>query len=166
VSCQPDEPRVEPSCDAAWLTRTVGKLQQRHAQGHQACPPGMVERKRGLILSVGSFAALVPSPLLAVYSGSKAFLKTWSQALGSELEGTGVHVELLNAYFVVRETPSDSSSRPAGSRKWHLVLTASPSRHAQVSKLSKIRKSSWFIPTPKTYVREYRCLAGPTDCSS
>lgn len=64
--------------------------------------PGMVERKRGLILSVGSFAALVPSPLLAVYSGSKAFLTTWSQALGSELEGTGVHVELLNAYFVVR----------------------------------------------------------------
>ncbi len=61
----------------------------------------MLERKRGLILSVGSFAALVPSPLLAVYSGSKAFLKTWSQALGSELEGTGVHVELLNAYFVV-----------------------------------------------------------------
>lgn len=66
--------------------------------------PGMLERKRGLILSVGSFAALVPSPLLAVYSGSKAFLKTWSQALGSELEGTGVHVELLNAYFVVSTT--------------------------------------------------------------
>lgn len=61
----------------------------------------MVARKRGLILSVGSFAALIPSPLLAVYSGSKAFLSTWSQALGSELEGTGVTVELLNAYFIV-----------------------------------------------------------------
>ncbi|KAK4054801.1 hypothetical protein OIV83_000725 [Microbotryomycetes sp. JL201] len=84
--------------------------------------PGMVSRKRGLILNVGSFAALIPSPLLAVYSGSKAFLSTWSQALGSELKGTGVHVELLNAYFVT-------------------------------SKLSKIRKSSWMIPTPETYVR-------------
>ena len=73
--------------------------------------PGMLERKRGLILSVGSFAALVPSPLLAVYSGSKAFLKTWSQALGSELEGTGVHVELLNAYFVV-STVSGQSATP------------------------------------------------------
>lgn len=85
--------------------------------------PGMVARKRGLILTVGSFAALIPSPLLAVYSGSKAFLQTWSQALGSELEPSGVTVELLNTYFVV-------------------------------SKLSKIRKSSWMIPKPSTYVRE------------
>ncbi|GAA5955849.1 hypothetical protein JCM8115_004342 [Rhodotorula mucilaginosa] len=84
--------------------------------------PGMISRKRGLILTVGSFASLIPSPLLAVYSGSKAFVSTWSQALGSELKGTGVEVELLNTYFVV-------------------------------SKLSKIRKSSWMIPTPKTYVR-------------
>ncbi|GAA5952878.1 hypothetical protein JCM21900_004251 [Sporobolomyces salmonicolor] len=84
--------------------------------------PGMISRKRGLILSVGSFASLIPSPLLAVYSGSKAFLSTWSQALGSELKGTGVEVELLNTYFVV-------------------------------SKLSKIRRSSWMIPTPETYVR-------------
>lgn len=67
--------------------------------------PGMVSRKRGLILTVGSFAALIPSPLLAVYSGSKAFVSTWSQALGSELKGTGVEVELLNTYFVVRLLP-------------------------------------------------------------
>ncbi|GAA5988846.1 hypothetical protein JCM11641_005040 [Rhodosporidiobolus odoratus] len=84
--------------------------------------PGMISRKRGLILNIGSFAALIPSPLLAVYSASKAFLSTFSQSLGSELKGTGVEVELLNTYFVV-------------------------------SKLSKIRKSSWMIPTPKTYVR-------------
>lgn len=68
--------------------------------------PGMVSRKRGLILTVGSFASLIPSPLLAVYSGSKAFLSTWSQALGSELKGTGVEVELLNTYFVVRAVVS------------------------------------------------------------
>ncbi|KDE06030.1 hypothetical protein MVLG_03584 [Microbotryum lychnidis-dioicae p1A1 Lamole] len=84
--------------------------------------PGMISRRRGLILTVGSFAGLVPSPLLAVYSASKAFVSTWSQALGSELKGTGVEVELLNAYFIT-------------------------------SKLSKIRKSSWMIPTPSTYVR-------------
>lgn len=65
----------------------------------------MVSRKRGLVLTVGSFAALIPSPLLAVYSGSKAFVSTWSQALGSELEGSGVTVELLNTYFVVRHPP-------------------------------------------------------------
>lgn len=67
--------------------------------------PGMILRKRGLILTVGSFAALIPSPLLAVYSGSKAFVSTWSQALGSELKGTGVEVQVLNTYFVVRPLP-------------------------------------------------------------
>jgi 17beta-estradiol 17-dehydrogenase / very-long-chain 3-oxoacyl-CoA reductase len=71
--------------------------------------PGMVSRKRGLILTVGSFASLIPSPLLAVYSGSKAFVSTWSQALGSELKGTGVEVELLNTYFVVRPLPFSHS---------------------------------------------------------
>lgn len=78
----------------------------------------MISKKRGLILTVGSFAALIPSPLLAVYSGSKAFVSTWSQALGSELEGSGVVVELLNTYFVVSFTltflllSSKSSSSP------------------------------------------------------
>ena len=64
--------------------------------------PGMIARKKGLVLTVGSFAGLVPSPLLAVYSASKAFVSTWSQALGSELEGSGVTVQVLNTYFVVR----------------------------------------------------------------
>ncbi|BGP53006.1 hypothetical protein JCM8202_004090 [Rhodotorula sphaerocarpa] len=95
----------------------------------QLVVPGMISRKRGLILTVGSFASLIPSPLLAVYSGSKAFVSTWSQALGSELKGTGVEVELLNTYFVV-------------------------------SKLSKIRKSSWMIPTPQTYVRSVLAKIG------
>ncbi|GAA93520.1 uncharacterized protein L969DRAFT_89232 [Mixia osmundae IAM 14324] len=63
--------------------------------------PGMVERRRGLILNVGSFAALIPTPLLSVYSGSKAFLYTWSNALGSEMQDFGITVSLLNTYFVV-----------------------------------------------------------------
>ena len=62
--------------------------------------PGMVQRKRGLILTMGSFAGLIPTPLLATYSGSKAFLQHWSTALGGELRGTGVDVELCTSYLV------------------------------------------------------------------
>lgn len=72
--------------------------------------PSMIARKSGLVLTVGSFAALIPSPLLAVYSGSKSFVKTWSQALGSELKGTGVEVECLNTYFVVSKLSKISRS--------------------------------------------------------
>jgi len=66
----------------------------------QLIAPGMVQRKRGLILTMGSFGGLMPTPLLATYSGSKAFLQQWSTALGGELKGTGVDVELVLSYLV------------------------------------------------------------------
>ncbi|GAC96037.1 hypothetical protein PHSY_003616 [Pseudozyma hubeiensis SY62] len=85
--------------------------------------PGMVERKKGLVLNLGSFAGQVTTPMLATYAGSKAFLSGWSQALGEELKRSKVDVRLLNTYFVV-------------------------------SNLSKIRRSSAMIPTPKQYVKQ------------
>ncbi|SNX84042.1 related to 17-beta-hydroxysteroid dehydrogenase [Melanopsichium pennsylvanicum] len=83
--------------------------------------PGMVQRKKGLVLNLGSFAGQVTTPLLATYAGSKAFLAGWSQALGEELKRSNITVSLLNTYFVV-------------------------------SNMSKVRKSSSMIPTPKQYV--------------
>lgn len=62
--------------------------------------PGMINRKRGLILTMGSFGGLLPTPLLATYSGSKAFLQQWSTALGAELEPYGIEVELVQSYLV------------------------------------------------------------------
>jgi len=61
----------------------------------------MLARKCGLILTLSSFAGAIPSPLLATYSGSKAFLQTWSDALQSELKGSGVDIECVSTYFVV-----------------------------------------------------------------
>jgi hypothetical protein len=58
--------------------------------------------KKGLILNMGSFAGASPTPMLAVYSGSKAFLRTWSDALTAELTPKGITVEHANTYFVVR----------------------------------------------------------------
>lgn len=62
--------------------------------------PGMARRKRGLILTMGSFGGLLPTPLLATYSGSKAFLQHWSTALGGELKSSNVDVELVISYLV------------------------------------------------------------------
>ncbi|KIK68958.1 hypothetical protein GYMLUDRAFT_34992 [Collybiopsis luxurians FD-317 M1] len=63
--------------------------------------PGMVQRKRGLILNIGSFAGSVPSPMLATYSGTKAFLSTFTSALAEEVAQHGITVEHVNTYFVV-----------------------------------------------------------------
>jgi len=67
----------------------------------RAVLPGMVARKRGLILNLGSFAGSIPSPMLATYSGTKAFVSTFSDALAEEVKGHGIVVEHLNTYFVV-----------------------------------------------------------------
>jgi 17beta-estradiol 17-dehydrogenase / very-long-chain 3-oxoacyl-CoA reductase len=56
--------------------------------------------KRGLVLTMGSFAGLTPTPLLATYSGSKAFLQAWNNAMARELEPQGVDCQLVLSYLV------------------------------------------------------------------
>ncbi|KAJ1789020.1 hypothetical protein LPJ59_005424 [Coemansia sp. RSA 2399] len=62
--------------------------------------PQMKERKAGLIVNNGSFAALVPSPYLSIYSGTKGFVQYFSQSLASEVAAQGIVVEHLQTYFV------------------------------------------------------------------
>lgn len=57
--------------------------------------PLMVRNKKGKILNVASTAAFFPGPFMAVYYATKAYVLSFSQALGSELEGTGVTVTAL-----------------------------------------------------------------------
>ncbi|KAJ2006501.1 hypothetical protein H4R26_001342 [Coemansia thaxteri] len=66
----------------------------------RAVLPQMKERRSGLVLNSGSFAALLPSPFLAVYSGTKGFVKFFSQSLAAEVAGFGITVEHLQTYFV------------------------------------------------------------------
>jgi 17beta-estradiol 17-dehydrogenase / very-long-chain 3-oxoacyl-CoA reductase len=66
----------------------------------QLITPGMISRKRGLVLTMASFGGAFPTPLLATYSGSKAFLQQWSTALGSELEKHGVTVQCTQSHLV------------------------------------------------------------------
>jgi short-subunit dehydrogenase len=65
--------------------------------------PTMVARGRGRVLNVASAAAFQPTPSLAVYGASKAFVLSLSESLAVELEGTGVTVTALCPGFT--ETP-------------------------------------------------------------
>jgi short-subunit dehydrogenase len=58
--------------------------------------PGMLERRRGGIITVASTAGMQPIPYETVYSASKAFARTFSDALSGELRGTGVRVLCVN----------------------------------------------------------------------
>jgi short-subunit dehydrogenase len=57
--------------------------------------PGMIRRRSGRILNVGSIGSFTPGPLNAVYCATKAFVLSFSEAIGAELSGTGVTVTAL-----------------------------------------------------------------------
>lgn len=57
--------------------------------------PGFVARNRGRILNVGSIAGFQPGPYMAAYYATKAYVNSFSEALHSELRGTGVTVTVL-----------------------------------------------------------------------
>jgi uncharacterized protein len=57
--------------------------------------PGMVARRRGGIIFVTSAGGFYPTPYLAAYGASKAFLLRYAEALATELRGTGVRAMAL-----------------------------------------------------------------------
>ena len=57
--------------------------------------PGMIERRRGGVLNVGSVAGFLPGPGMAVYYATKAHVLSFSEALAEELGGTGLTVTVL-----------------------------------------------------------------------
>lgn len=63
----------------------------------------MAARGGGSILNVASFAALAPIPRYAVYSGAKAYVIAFSQALRHELCARGVKVSVLCPGFTKTE---------------------------------------------------------------
>jgi hypothetical protein len=57
--------------------------------------PGMLGRRRGVIVNVASTAAFQPGPLMAVYYATKAYVLSFTEALAEELRGTGVTATAL-----------------------------------------------------------------------
>uniref|UniRef100_A0A7S3DDU8 Uncharacterized protein n=1 Tax=Palpitomonas bilix TaxID=652834 RepID=A0A7S3DDU8_9EUKA len=102
------ERMIRVNCDATtYMTRIV--------------LPGMVNKKKGAIVSIGSAAGQVPAdPLYTVYAASKAYVDAFSRSLNAEYGPLGITAQCQIPLYVV-------------------------------SKLAKIRKPSFFVPTPDNY---------------
>jgi short-subunit dehydrogenase len=57
--------------------------------------PAMVASKSGGIINVASVAGFMPGPMMAVYFATKNYVLSFSDALSSELRGTGVTMTTL-----------------------------------------------------------------------
>jgi uncharacterized protein len=89
--------------------------------------PGMVARKRGGILNVGSITAYAPGPYMAAYCASKAFVRSFTAALAAEAVGTGVTVTCF-APGVVRTAFFDRCS--VGQSRMFKILPRDNTVHA------------------------------------
>jgi short-subunit dehydrogenase len=58
--------------------------------------PGMLSRDFGVIVNIGSTASFQPVPGMAVYAATKAFVRSFTEALWGETVGTNVRVLTVN----------------------------------------------------------------------
>ena len=84
--------------------------------------PGMIQRRRGGILNVGSVAGFQPGPGMMVYYATKAFVLSFTEGLAEELQGTGLSVSVL--------CPGPTESNFGNVARGHKV------RHLKTSKMT------------------------------
>ncbi|KAH7570408.1 hypothetical protein JRO89_XS05G0102500 [Xanthoceras sorbifolium] len=90
----------------------------------QAVLPGMLKRKKGAIVNIGSGAAIViPSdPLYSVYAATKAYIDQFSRCLYVEYKKSGIHVQCQVPLYVA-------------------------------TKMASIKRSSFIVPSTDGYAR-------------
>ncbi len=80
--------------------------------------PEMIKNQKGSIINVASLAAFVPSPYMAAYAASKAFVRSFTQALTEECKPYGIAVMLFNPGF----TTTNFMNTPANNNEWGQTL--------------------------------------------
>ena len=60
-----------------------------------AALPGFAARNNGLLINIASIVALAPELLNGTYSGTKAYVVNFTQALKNEVEGKGITVQAV-----------------------------------------------------------------------
>jgi len=108
----------EETDDATWSAMLVANLETARVS-LQALLPGMVERKRGSIVLVGSRAAERPweSANAAAYAASKAAVVALASAVAAEVRGANVRVNVLMPSTI--DTPQNRAAMPsADASRW------------------------------------------------
>ena len=112
--------------------------------------PGMLERRRGDLLFVGSENAVRPRPYQAAYTAAKAGLEGLAQVLAMELDGTGVRS------IIVRVGPTGSEF---GSRMDHSMLR----RALEAWRYWGVQRHLHFMPSESVAKAIARAVAAPVE---
>ena len=122
----------------AGLTRSQNLLWTLHFT--RIVLPTLIARKpTSLVLNIGSLSGRIAPPLSATYGCTKAGLQIWSRALAEEVKNQGVVVQMVLPAFVVHANPL-------------YCHTVTDPVVLQTTNMSKIRKTSLFVPSASTFV--------------
>lgn len=127
--------------------------------------PAMVARGHGAVVNIASTGGYIPSPYLAVYSATKAYVVSFTQALWAETRGTGVRV------VVVSPGPTKTPMNARGTRSAEAVATTvvrALSGHGPAAIDGKVNALTAFVfgrllPTRLTLAVARRMLARSGD---
>jgi len=98
--------------------------------------PYMIKKRKGCIVNVASFAAIVPSPLLSQYSASKAYINNLTSGLSYEYADKGIRFQAQCPLFVTSKlskirtatlaTPSPDTYAAAGIKAFGYEVISIP----------------------------------------
>jgi uncharacterized protein len=99
----------------------------------------MVSRGKGRVLQVASVGAYQPTPLYAVYSATKSYVLSFSEALNHELYGTGVSVTTMSPGLTATEFHEVAVHKKP---KWMNLVTMTADEVAEIGIRSMLRGRS------------------------
>jgi short-subunit dehydrogenase len=91
--------------------------------------PGMIARKHGRVLNIGSTAGFVPGPYMGTYYASKAFVISFTEALAYELKGSGVTATVSCPGATATEFAAVAGNDKSALFKGGVADSASVARH-------------------------------------
>lgn len=118
--------------------------------------PGMIARKGGAIVNIGSTAALVGDYMLPVYSAAKGAVHSFTTVLAKEV---GVHGIRVNAVAPYATIPGDPASLSTGSR-FHPETGLFAKGAASIGKEDRaLRQRRTFVGRPFARPEEIAAMA-------
>src|SRR6201996_8622211 len=101
-----------------------------------AALPGFVARKNGLLINIASVVALAPELLNGTYSGTKAYVVNFTEALNNEVKDKGVTVQAVLPGATA--TPLwEKAGRPVEHLPSEIVMTAEDMVDASLAGLDR-----------------------------
>lgn len=110
------------------------------------CVPDMLARRKGGVINVASTAAFQPIPYIAVYSASKTFVLSFTEALAGEYRESGIRFLALCPGFTATNFMATANANAAG------IPFATPEDVAEAGLTAFVKGKSYLVHGRANYL--------------